>query len=111
MDHGRPGGLIRVAARGLDDQVSLSVSNEDDPIPAEHLYSIFDPLKRLNRPGHARRAGAGLGLGQFIARQIALAHSGSIAVDSADVTTFTVTLPSVAAQPLATSFGPAAGDV
>jgi signal transduction histidine kinase len=45
-------------------------------------------------PYPVTRRGGGIGLGLFIARQIATAHGGSIEARSADgATTFTVRLP------------------
>jgi signal transduction histidine kinase len=82
-----------VSLRGEDGQIRLWVENPGPSIPMELRNSLFEPLRR--------RAGAepegereSLGLGLFIVRQIALAHGGTVAVESADGTTrFTVTLP------------------
>ncbi|MEM5314365.1 sensor histidine kinase [Paraburkholderia sp. JHI869] len=94
IDHGRAGSPITVTTHGLDDAVQLSVFNEGEPISAAALKSIFDPLTRTPLDAEPRRAGAGLGLGLFIARQITLAHGGTLEVRSEnDGTTFTATLP------------------
>ncbi len=93
IDHGRPGGVITVTTQGTDGAVRLSVSNEGTPVPAHAVHTIFDAL-RHRTDSEPRRAGAGLGLGLFIARQIALAHGGTIeAVPDAVGMTFIVLLP------------------
>ena len=94
IDHGRVGRLITVTTHGAGNAVLLSVFNEGDPIPLTARQAIFDPLTRTPPGAEPRRAGAGLGLGLFIARQIALAHGGTLEVKSDDDgTTFTATLP------------------
>jgi signal transduction histidine kinase len=91
--YGDPSGIIRVGLRGDDVQVELTVENTGPGIPEELMSSLFEPLRR-----HARADDKGeresLGLGLFIARQIALAHGGSVTGESANGrTSFTVTLP------------------
>ncbi|KVM84633.1 hypothetical protein WT05_15610 [Burkholderia stagnalis] len=94
IDHGRPGAAVTVTTHGLDDTVELSVCNEGTPIPPAAQRAIFDPLMRTSPNVEPRRVGAGLGLGLFIARQIALAHGGALEVNSDDNgTTFTALLP------------------
>ncbi len=74
--------------------VTIDVTNQGSSIPAESLQSIFRPLIQLPAEGDERPR-ASLGLGLFIAREIALAHGGTIVVSSNDATgtTFTVRLP------------------
>lgn len=80
--------IVRVES-GRD--VVVHIHNEGS-VPADILPRLFEPM-----PSGERRWGdsQGLGLGLYIAHQIATAHAGTIQVDSSDVrgTTFTVTLP------------------
>lgn len=78
------------------DGVVVRVHNGGPPIPAGELATIFDPLIRgvpaaqpkPNRPGS-------LGLGLYIAREVARSHGGHLDVTSTadDGTTFTLRLP------------------
>lgn len=83
--------VVRVSAG--PEHVALEVKNAGAPIPPEALAGLFEPFRRgpTSESGDRR----GLGLGLYIVRQIALAHGGSVAVDSsADLgTVFTVQLP------------------
>ncbi|WP_063894737.1 sensor histidine kinase [Burkholderia stagnalis] len=93
IDHGRPGADVIVTTHGGEGTVELSVFNEGDPIPPAAQQVIFDPLTRTSPSAEPRRVSAGLGLGLFIARQIALAHGGTLEVNSDDNgTTFTASL-------------------
>ena len=47
VQHGAPGEPIGVSARGLDDEVTLSVHNEGTPIPAEQQAAIFQEGQRV----------------------------------------------------------------
>jgi PAS domain S-box-containing protein len=74
--------------------VTLEVHNEG-AIPAEILPVIFEPL---HGGEHRKRAGSsGLGLGLYISQHIAVAHGGSIRVESSvrDGTRFILALPRV----------------
>jgi signal transduction histidine kinase len=97
IDHGTTGSTIIVTTNGLADTVKLSVFNEGTPIEPAAWQEIFDPLAGRSPGAEPRRAGAGLGLGLFIARQIALAHGGTLEVNSdAAGTSFIALLPRVA---------------
>jgi signal transduction histidine kinase len=93
VKYGEPGGIARVSLRGDDVQVELSVENTGPSIPKELMNWLFEPLRRHAR-ANAQGERESLGLGLFIVRQVALAHGGSVNVESADrKTRFTVTLP------------------
>lgn len=75
----------------------LSVANSGDPIPEDVRGNLFQPFFR----GAARPSRNGLGLGLFIASEIARAHEGTLEVSSnADETRFIFTMPN-ASRPTA----------
>jgi signal transduction histidine kinase len=93
--HGTIGSPVRVRLDGSEpDGVRLEVSNHGMIAP-ELLPFIFDPLQTDGgRPG-GRQGASGLGLGLYITQQIAVAHGGTIDVQSDESrgTRFTVDLP------------------
>jgi signal transduction histidine kinase len=77
------GGHVRIAAaRGSPGRVELSVTDDGQGIPPEHLGRIFDRLYQVGDVVMQREKGAGLGLGLAIARSIVDAHGGAITVRS-----------------------------
>ena len=81
---------------GNADAVMVKVRNHGSAIPEDSLQSIFQPLVQLPTEGDDdARPRTSLGLGLYVARETALAHGGSISVESdeTDGTTFTVCLP------------------
>jgi sigma-B regulation protein RsbU (phosphoserine phosphatase) len=91
VTHGAEDGTIRIVG-GLDDNETfeLSVTNSGDPIPAEMVEHLFQAFHR----GQVRTNAEGLGLGLYIASQIAQAHGGNIEVlSNAKETTFTFRMP------------------
>jgi len=94
--HGDPDLPIRVSIRDEGDAVAIQVHNYGGSIPPETRGTLFEPLKQSPRSGTDRHKGSsGLGLGLYIAKEIAMAHGGSIAVESKepDGTSFVVRLP------------------
>jgi signal transduction histidine kinase len=93
LQHGPEEAIVRVIAEELGDAVRLQVHNEGT-IPESVMKKIFEPMVHApNETGDRNRSGLGLGL--YIAREVAVAHGGSIEVSSSkkDGTTFTVSLP------------------
>jgi hypothetical protein len=87
---------------GAEGGVVLAVHNAGPPIPPDALPTIFDPLTRdASDEGQRRRRPGSIGLGLYIAREIATAHGGTVDVaSSAEAgTTFTVRLPRRRAKP------------
>lgn len=87
--HGAAGTQVTVRIVRCDQEAAVEVHNAG-AIPHDVLETLFEPFKRpRNRSG-------GLGLGLYIAYQIAQAHGGRIDVQSAEATgtVFTVRLPS-----------------
>jgi signal transduction histidine kinase len=82
---------VRVTAWEGEDRATIytEVANDGPAIPEAMQPSLFDPFVR----GEAATR-HGLGLGLYIAQQIALAHGALCTVDSsAGVTTFTISWP------------------
>lgn len=78
LTHGAPDAPVRVQADTDSSVFRLSVANAGDPIPPETAERLFQPFTRA--------AGAesqqGLGLGLYIATEIARAHGGTLDVES-----------------------------
>jgi signal transduction histidine kinase len=96
VQHGEQNGSIEVSIVEKSDDVELVVHNVGCPIPSDGIDDIFDPLVRGGNEGD--RSGVRLGLGLYVAREIALAHGGSISVVSAmdTGTSFIVRVPRAA---------------
>jgi signal transduction histidine kinase len=99
VQHGAADSPVLLRAHGEKDAITLQVKNRGRPIPPDALQVIFNPLVRVapTEPHPDARLSTSLGLGLFIAREIVLAHQGSIEVTSSDEggTVFTVRLPRV----------------
>jgi signal transduction histidine kinase len=94
--HGKPGTPVRVTAGEKDGFVSVSVHNEGNPIPRSQFRRIFEPL--AHGPETEMKISSGgrsLGLGLYIAREIAKAHGGRLELTSSNEsgTVFTALLP------------------
>ena len=86
------GSTIRISAERAGSEVLIRFENQGDPIPAPKLKVIFEKFYRLDAARATNRGGAGLGLA--IAKEIVVAHGGSIACESTpEHTVFTITLP------------------
>jgi signal transduction histidine kinase len=94
LDYGTRDAAIEVRAAGSDQQVLLSVRNQGAAIPPATLRNIFEPLRRGASGNDRPESDTNLGLGLFIAKEIARAHGGTVDVSSDDSeTAFTVKLP------------------
>lgn len=87
---------VQVEATAADDCNRVRITNQGAAISTAAMKSIFQPLVQLS--GHdatATRPKTSLGLGLFIAREIAESHGGKVTVHSEEGhgTTFTVELP------------------
>jgi len=86
-------GTVRVTARSRDGALELAVANGGAPIPAAVMEHMFQPFYRAATDGNRR----GLGIGLYIAAEIARAHGGTLsAASDADETRFTLKVPAQA---------------
>lgn len=90
ISHGAQDRPIHVGAEVIDGLFRLQVANEGQPIPKEKIPELFTAFSRVgNGPGQE-----GLGLGLYIASEIAKAHGGRMDVTSgAKRTIFTFEMP------------------
>ncbi len=90
LTHGSAEAPVRVDARMAAGRFTLSVANAGEPIPPAAQSQIFLPFFRA-APGSGKQ---GLGLGLYIASEIAHAHGADLAVRSDPTETrFTLDLP------------------
>lgn len=91
ITHGDSSTPIEVKVLNQEDEVVISVVNQGTPIPAGLMPLLFEPFTR----SEAGQRGEGLGLGLYIASQIATAHNGTLTVTSTaqEGTVFTARFP------------------
>lgn len=90
VTHGSADIPVRVSAFVRDSTLYIAVANGGNPIPDAAKALLFQPFSR----GDAGTSQQGLGLGLYIASQIAEAHGGRLEVSSDDrETKFTFTMP------------------
>lgn len=91
LQHGAHERPVQVHAHSDESGFELSVCNQGPSIPSEKRERLFHPFSRQlgDEPG------PGLGLGLYIAAEIAKAHTGTITVDSTESegTCFTFRMP------------------
>lgn len=95
IQHGNQETAVNVTVNGGPDDVTIAVHNKGKPIGAESRRTLFEPMGHTVDVGRDRHSGSsGLGLGLYIAREIAVAHGGSLDAVSTeeDGTTFTARL-------------------
>ena len=97
VQHGDPARPISLMVCTEGQSIAIEVKNWGDPIPPDSLQVIFDPLVQLSAKSAAKPdvPSTNLGLGLFIAREIALGHHGTLDVtsDRENGTVFTMRLP------------------
>jgi signal transduction histidine kinase len=90
LKHGNADTPVVVKAESDENYFLLSVANSGKKIPASSMGRLFQPFSR----GEVRPGQDGLGLGLFIAAEIAKAHNGTLDVTSTDAETcFTLRIP------------------
>jgi signal transduction histidine kinase len=78
LTHGAPDTPVTVAAATGDGAFTFSVANRGEPIAPGVMERLFEPFSR----GEAAPSQQGLGLGLYIAFEIARAHGGTLMVKS-----------------------------
>lgn len=95
ISYGAANEPIRVLAQATGAGFDISVANKGAPIPAEAMPRLFTAFDR----GDVLPNQKGLGLGLYIAQEIARAHGGLIVASSMrDETVFTVSIPATQAS-------------
>jgi signal transduction histidine kinase len=99
LKYGAPSAPVRVVLSSRPAEVIFAVHNHGTRIEPSTFGTIFKPLKRGSEHQDVSGTDASLGLGLFIAREIAIAHGGDIAATSNDTeTVFTVRLPRLSSR-------------
>ncbi len=84
--------VIDISALKKDTSIIVSFKNRGKAIPAQKLELIFEKFYRLDSARGTQTGGSGLGLA--IAKEIIVAHGGTIsAISNEEETVFTVMLP------------------
>ena len=92
LTHGAKDRPVRVRAVVGADGFEFSVANDGEPISSTDLPRLFEPFYR----GAGRPSRHGLGLGLYIAHEIATAHGGKLQVSSTqEETRFTFRMPMI----------------
>lgn len=107
--YGDDSGVVRIVVCGDAQAITITVTNFGAVIAGADLENIFRPLVQLEQDeADDTRPATSLGLGLFVAREIAVGHGGTIGATSSegDGTTFTVRLPR-SAEPASGGAAPA----
>jgi signal transduction histidine kinase len=91
--HARAGGGVELRWACSNGSIGFTVWNSGDPIPAEDLPRLFEPMFRGDASRNSETGGAGLGLA--IARHLIEAHGGTLAAENSPAggALFTATIP------------------
>lgn len=90
LTHGARDKPVRIGAATDDAGLTITVANGGAAIPPAAMERLFQPFAR----GEVRQSKQGLGLGLYIASEIAKAHGGRLSVQSTDEETrFTFAMP------------------
>lgn len=90
LKYGAPDMPVRISALTSDTHFEMYVANGGEPIPERTMQMLFKPYERGQSPTDSE----GLGLGLYIATEIARAHNGTLSVSSIpEETRFTFSMP------------------
>jgi PAS domain S-box-containing protein len=99
------GGRIRLTAELRGDAVAVSVRDNGIGIPPASLPRIFDMFSQVDRS--IERTTGGLGIGLALVKGLTEMHDGTVTAESSGGgSTFTVTLPILAAHPVSRTQAP-----
>jgi signal transduction histidine kinase len=92
IKYNHPGGKVTITAHQTPTDLSFSIQDTGQGIPAEYIPRLFD---RFFRAPEMEKQSTGIGLGLTVCKQIVEAHKGKIEVTSISGkgSTFTVHLP------------------
>jgi len=95
VQHGSPTSEITLKAKKAGDWVELQVHNEGPVIPKKLLPKLFDRFVQEKSESSNENVSGSMGLGLFIAKEIIVAHGGTIKANSSkeEGTTFCACLP------------------
>ncbi|HEY3339788.1 MAG TPA: HAMP domain-containing sensor histidine kinase [Propionicimonas sp.] len=99
LRHTPSGGRVGVVLADHGEEVAITVTDDGEGVPAEHLPLIFDRFYRVDAARDRVHGGTGVGLA--ISRAIALAHNGELTATSGGAgkgTTLTLRLPKLDEQ-------------
>jgi two-component system heavy metal sensor histidine kinase CusS len=80
IHHTSEGGVITLAARPLEDSLTVSVSDTGVGIPSDHLPHVFERFYRVDPAREHKEGGAGLGLA--LVQTVARLHGGRAEIES-----------------------------
>jgi two-component system phosphate regulon sensor histidine kinase PhoR len=88
-----PNTIVRAEARAEDETLVIEVRDQGIGIPARDLPRVFERFYRVDKARSRELGGTGLGLA--IVRHIAMAHGGTVSVESweGEGSTFTIRIP------------------
>src|SRR3954452_9095440 len=100
--HGARSQPITLSAHGEAELITVQVKNHGQPIPADQLQVIFNPLVQIPSAlvDEDSSPSTSLGLGLYIAHEIVAMHGGTMVAESSDDggTVFSARLPRMQAE-------------
>ena len=94
------GGRVTVSAEDEGETIRIDVTDQGLGVPEQHLETIFERFQMVD--DDASRSGiSGTGIGLYLVRHLARAHSGEVWLSKSEVgkgSTFSIRLPKVAAS-------------
>jgi len=79
--YSQPGSIVTIEIERQDGNVAVKISNSRSSIPTSERQLIFE---RFYRGAETKRSISGSGLGLYVARKIAVAHGGTLELETED---------------------------